>query len=477
MHHFFSSGSQPTHYWLKNAHVPIALLTEPLIAQLTAQDPTLNTRQTRDGLVQLDLEIGNGRIIQIQPSHLQPSPSRTSPYPSLASIDLRRGMLLPGFVELHTHLDKGHIWERSPNSVGSFAEALATVETDCEKYWTEEDVYRRMEFGLKCSYAHGTTAIRTHIDSYGEQAAISLRAFKALQDEWRDRLTLQAVTLVSLDYFLTDAGEKLADLIAEVGGVLGGFPHMDDQLDAQLDRVFAMAKERELALDFHTDESGDPRDITLRHVAQAALRHEFARPIVCGHCCSLAVQPAAVALETLDWVKQAGIGVVSLPMCNLFLQDRNQSAAPIVPSSAVLPNASTQTPRWRGITLLHELKHSGIPVAVSSDNCRDPFYGYGDHDGLEVLTQATRIAQLDAPYGDWCRTVTMTPANLMELQNLGRINVGMSADLVLFKARYFSELFSRPQHDRIVLRQGRAIDTTLPDYAELDDLLGVEAFI
>ncbi|HEY9660612.1 MAG TPA: hypothetical protein V6C65_19320, partial [Allocoleopsis sp.] len=269
MHHFFSSDSQPTHYWLKNAHVPIALLTEPLLAQLTAQDPAWNTHQTRDGLVQLDLEIGNGRIIQIQPSHLQPSPSQTSPYPSLASIDLRRGILFPGFVELHTHLDKGHIWERSPNAVGSFAEALATVQTDCEKYWTEEDVYRRMEFGLKCSYAHGSTAIRTHIDSYGEQAAISLRAFKALQDEWRDRLTLQAVTLVSLDYFLTDAGEKLADLIAEVGGVLGGFPHMGDQLDAELDRVFAMAKERELALDFHTDESGNPQDITLRHVAQA----------------------------------------------------------------------------------------------------------------------------------------------------------------------------------------------------------------
>jgi len=30
---------------------------------------------------------------------------------------------------------------------------------------------------------------------------------------------------------------------------------------------------------------------------------------------------------------------------------------------------------------------------------------------------------------------------------------------------------SRPQHDRVVLRQGQAIDTTLPDYSELDDLM------
>ena len=44
-------------------------------------------------------------------------------------------------------------------------------------------------------------------------------------------------------------------------------------------------------------------------------------------------------------------------------------------------------------------------------------------------------------------------------------------DLVLFRARTWTELNSRPQMDRIVLRQGRAIDTTLPDYRELDDLM------
>jgi cytosine deaminase len=57
------------------------------------------------------------------------------------------------------------------------------------------------------------------------------------------------------------------------------------------------------------------------------------------------------------------------------------------------------------------------------------------------------------------------------LQNVGRIGVGLPADLVLFKGRNFSELLSRPQHDRIVLRNGKQIDTTLPDYAELDDLV------
>jgi cytosine deaminase len=67
--------------------------------------------------------------------------------------------------------------------------------------------------------------------------------------------------------------------------------------------------------------------------------------------------------------------------------------------------------------------------------------------------------------------VTKTAADLMGLPDLGRIRVGLGADLMIFKARYFSELLSRSQRDRTILRDGKQIDTTLPDYAELDDLI------
>ena len=47
---------------------------------------------------------------------------------------------------------------------------------------------------------------------------------------------------------------------------------------------------------------------------------------------------------------------------------------------------------------------------------------------------------------------------------------GAPADLGLFKARGWSELLSRPQADRVVLRAGRPIDRMLPDYRELDHI-------
>ena len=424
------------HYWLVNAHVPVALLVSPELWEAE--------------FAFVDLEIKNGAIAQIIPTGAVHSPE-------IPAVDLKRGQVWSCFVDMHTHLDKGHIWERSPNLSGTFENALETVQSDCKKSWKSEDVYRRMEFGLKCSYAHGTQAIRTHIDSADGQAAISLEVFKRLQQEWADRLTLQAVSLVPLDYFLTPAGEKLADQIAEAKGILGGVLWMSDEINTHLDRTFELAKERQLNLDFHTDESGNPNDITLRRVAEAALRHQFTGQIVCGHCCSLAVQSPKEAMKTIALVKEANIGIVSLPMCNLYLQDRQ---------------TAPHTPRWRGVTLLHELKQQGVSVAVASDNCRDPFYGFGDHDMHEVFTQSVRIAHLDAPYSDWCRTVTTTPAELMGL-SMGRIGVGLPADLVLFKARHYSELLARSQHDRTVLRLGQPIDTELPEYAELDDLVNV----
>lgn len=432
-------------FWLTNARVPVCLLEMPPDKDCER----IIDNQTFEGLSLVDVEIDRGAIAAILPA------ARREGAGDIPAVDLDAGQLWPCFVDLHAHLDKGHIWMRSPNPDGTFGGAVEAGKKDAEKYWNGEDVFRRMEFALKCSYAHGTKAIRTHIDSFGEQAAISLGVFQELQSQWQNRLILQAVSLVSLDYYLTPEGEKLADLIAKVGGILGGVAYMNPDLDKQIDRVFVLAKERQLNLDFHTDENGNVDSVTLRQVAGAAIKHQFTGKITCGHCCSLAVQPPELVTETLELVKEAGIGIVSLPTCNLYLQDRG----------------FLRTPRWRGVTLLHELKKWGIPVAIASDNCRDPFYGFGDHDVLEVFNLGVRIAHLDLPYGDWPQAVTKTPGELIGLSNVGKIGVGLPADLILFKGRNFSELLSRPQWDRVVLRNGKPIDTNLPDYRELDDVL------
>ena len=435
--------SSSERYWLKNAHIPVSLLENEGFSP-----------QTAEGLTLVNLEINDGNINRIT--------STIPPEDNIPVIDLKKKLVFPCFIDMHTHLDKGHSWQRCPNHDGTFDSALKMVLEDSRREWRLEDVYRRMEFGVKCSYAHGTAAIRTHIDSFGQQAQISLTALGELQRQWAGKITLQAVSLVSLDYYQTSEGAALADKIAEFGGILGGVAYTNPDLQAQIDITFKLAQERGLNLDFHLDENGDPDSTCLAAIARTAIKEQFSGQIICGHCCSLAVQSPEIIKETLNLVKNAGIAIVSLPMCNLYLQDRQEE----------------KTPFWRGTTKIKEMKKAGIPVAFASDNCRDPFYGFGDHDGLEVFTQAVRIAHLDTPYADWVNSVTLTPANLLGLPHLGRIKTGLEANLLIFKARYFSELLSRPQWDRLVIRRGLSIDTTLPDYQELDDLvLGIDQIL
>ena len=93
-------------------------------------------------------------------------------------------------------------------------------------------------------------------------------------------------------------------------------------------------------------------------------------------------------------------------------------------------------------------------------------------DMVEVYREATRILQLDHPFGDWPRAASATPAAAMGLADIGWLKPGAAADLLLFRARGMTELLSRPQADRVVLRDGAVLDAEPPDYRDLDAVLG-----
>ncbi len=113
-------------------------------------------------------------------------------------------------------------------------------------------------------------------------------------------------------------------MAASLGMVTYPLPDVKDRIL----RFFRMAAERGLSADFHVDETGDPTSNTLRLIAEAVLETGFDKPVVVGHCCSVSMMDEAEALATLDLVAKAGLHVVSLPMCNLYLQDRRRGPHP-----------------------------------------------------------------------------------------------------------------------------------------------------
>jgi cytosine deaminase len=442
----FFDPPKASRYALRRVHVPASVLSDPPPGPVD-----------HDDLVFCDLVIEGGKVAELAPA----GSVATDLGP-----DLDRSLVLPGMLDAHAHLDKGHIVPRARNKTGDLTGAAAASGPDRAARWHAEDVRRRLEFGLQTAYAKGVVAIRTHLDSLAPQPAITFPVFKKLREEWAGRVELQPSTICPIDIFLTEQGRELADRVADMDGNLGSGTRfvapvsslVPPEFDVAMDRIFTLAEERGLDLDMHVDESSDPEARTLIRIARMAVKRGFKGRILAGHCCALSLQTDAFIQDTLDACKEAGIDIVSLPAVNLYLQARG---------------TNRKTPHWRGVTLLHELKVHGLKVAIGGDNVRDPFHGYGDHDMLENFAQAVKIAHLDHPHEDWITAVTSVPAAIMQLPKFGRIGRGRGADLIVLKARDWSEMLSRFQADRVVIRNGKAIDMTLPDYRRLDDLVRI----
>ncbi len=438
---------------LRRARVPLCLTTPEAFTQ--APDAS-----DAEGTALLDILVDGGKLAALGPSGGTHTPVDDG---GTAQVDLAGRQVWPMFLDCHAHLDKTQIIPRAENADGSFTGAREGSMADRQRHWTQADIEKRMEFALRCAVHHGTSAIRTHLDSHEGQAEATWEVFQNVRGKWRERITLQAVALAVAEVYDTPFGDRLLDLVGAAGGIVGTFLRLPDNgtemphgIDRFLDRLFEKAARRELDVDLHVDETANPASRMLERVARSALRTGFPGRVVCGHCCSLAMQPPAQVRRTLELCAAAGVGIVTLPTANLYLQDRRPGI----------------TPRWRGVTLVREMQAAGLTVAVGGDNVRDPFFPYGDNDMLDTLRQAVRVLHLDHPIAGMPRLAGRNAAQLMGL-DLGVLRPGADARLVIFNARSLNEIMSRPQSDRTVLDRGHLVTEPLPAYEELDDILQV----
>jgi cytosine deaminase len=428
-------------YWLANARIPVCMVGEVTATSLAADG---------EGVASADLLIDGGKIARIERAG-------SGAESSGGCVDLGGRQVWPTLIDIHTHLDKGHSVERSPNTDGTFHNARLGAQAD-RVYWTVPDLRRRMDFGLRCAYAHGVSAIRTHIDTYAETIERNWQAIREMRDEWRGKIDLQAVSLCPIGLLQDEFGDRVAAMVAKSKGLLGGVTRSAigdhgktlDNIDTLLDHFFSLAIRHDLDIDLHVDETHDITSATLPHVARAVLRHGYKGRVVCGHRCSLANQPEDVIDRTLDLLAEAEIAIVTLPTVNMYLQDRTPG----------------RTPRWRGVTVIQEMRRRGIRVAAAGDNCRDSFYAYGDHDVLDTFRQAVRIAHLDHPFMGWPALVSVNPAAIGKFPDHGRIAAGAPARFIVLNARSINEIVSRPQSDRIVIDRGKVVRAKPPEYSE-----------
>ncbi|TIL72060.1 MAG: cytosine deaminase, partial [Mesorhizobium sp.] len=84
--------------------------------------PDLAAAYDSDGFALADIAVADGRISSITARGRSNTPA--------GAVDLGGRIVMPCFVDCHTHIDKGHIWPRKPNPDGTFMGALNATGAD-----------------------------------------------------------------------------------------------------------------------------------------------------------------------------------------------------------------------------------------------------------------------------------------------------------------------------------------------------------
>jgi cytosine deaminase len=353
-------------------------------------------------------------------------------------VDLTGSVLLPSFVEPHAHLDKALTASRAENVTGDLLGAIDAMAAVAPTM-TGPDIVARAEAALRIHLAYGTTAVRTHVNVGAESGMRALEALIDVRERWRGLVELQLVALVR-NPLAGQAGRDLHQALLEGADVAGGCPHLDDEPDRAVSICLDAAAGAGKPLDLHTDETLDPRLLTLATLADLVERTGFALGVTASHCVSLGVQPVHVQQRVSEQVAAAGISVVALPQTNLFLQGR---AHPVGPP--------------RGLTAVGPLRTAGATVAAGGDNLRDPFHPVGRGDALEVAALMVTSGHL-APMAA-LDSVTAAPRVALGLSPV-ELAPGSPADLVALAGRDALDALGAAGVQRTVWRGGRVVART-----------------
>lgn len=375
--------------------------------------------------VDIDHSIAPARVVAV-------SDSGATRAPGPAVVDATGHLLLTAPAEPHAHLDKAGSWDAVRSPVGDLGAAIdawiryaATAD--------QADITKRATAAVWDAVRAGTTSIRTHVDLHATGEPLrGVRALAEVRDALRDVVHIEIVVLTR------DEPTELIEAALDVGAdLVGGAPHLSPDPVAETDRLVGIAERAGRGIDLHTDEYLSGAEGSLGHFARRVAAWPTDRTRTAGHCCALSTLPAARLSELTAELVAADVGVVALPITNLFLQGHGVEHS--VP---------------RGIAPVRRLLDAGVRVAGGADNVRDPFNPVGRADAFETAMLLVVGAHLGIDEA-W-HAVSDGARDVMGLPPAGPV-VGAVADLLAVRAPTLEAAVASAPADRIVVHHGRLV--------------------
>ena len=392
-------------------------------------DLILRSCRLPTGAEPVDLAIADGRIVSVG----------RADEAARETVDVAGRVVTPGLVEAHIHLDKALLVDRVSGSAQTAAEAIRLTGV-AKRGFTTADIGARARRVLDLAVAAGTTAMRAHVEVDPIVGLAGMDAILALKREYAPAVELQLCAFAQEGIVQSPGTEALMRRALEMGAdLVGGCPYNDTDAGRHIEIVFALAREFGVDADFHVDFTDEPEHLHVREIVRQTVRAGWQGRVAVGHLTELAALPAVEQEALIAELAAARIGVISLPLTDLYLMGRRDER-----------NVR------RGLTPIRRLLEAGIPVALASNNIRNPFTPIGTADPAHLTFVGAVVAHMgtQALMRELVGTVTTHAARVLNLRDYG-CAVGCRADLVVWDCDRLEEIVMALPQRRLVVKAGR----------------------
>lgn len=357
-------------------------------------------------------------------SEIVPAGTSTAATPS--RIDGRGGVVLPGLVDAHAHLDKtlwGLPWRPHTGAPG----LAAMVANEREHRGALPPVADRAEALLRAYVDAGVLHVRSHVDVDPDAGLDGIRGVREAARRTGIPIDVEIVAFPQSGLLLEDRTlglleEAVADGVTVIGGLDPAACDRDPR--RSLDAIFDLAVRHDCKLDIHLHSRGELGAFEIEEVVRRVEDVGLQGRVNLGHAFCLSTVAESRTGQLVEMLARADVSVTTV-------------AAGSVP---VLP-----------LRLMREL---GVAVGLGQDGVRDLWSPFGTGDLLERVTMLAWQAgfRRDDDLAIALATATTGAARILGLDGYG-VAVGAPATLVVVPAETEAEaVVAHPPRSAVVCR-------------------------
>ena len=373
----------------------------------------------------VDISVVDGRVQKVSKG-LLPSTS------DAVMIEGENHILIPGFVDAHSHLDKtlwGLPWHRNQagprliDKIENERRVRRELNLSAEKQATNQ---------IRQAIRMGTTHIRTHVDVDTEIGLKNLEGIMAAREKFKDLMTIQIVAFPQSGMLIRPGTVELLEEAIKVGAEhIGGIDPSTIDRDPvrHINTIFEIAGRHGIGVDIHIHEPSTLGAFSIELVAERTKALGLQGKVNISHAFCLGMIDDAYLNQLID----------------LLLENR----------ISIMTHAPMPRPFFPPIKRLRE---AGVVLCSGSDGIRDTWAPYGNADMLErAMFLSWRSGfQKDEDLELALDITTFGGAKVVGAKEYG-LEVGCRADFVLIEGDTRVDAIVSRAPRKYVVKNGRVV--------------------